>query len=543
MRGKSSLLKCFALLLSVLFAPLVHAQLSPQTPVLGVSDPSHTVLVQPIIVRGDQGDAPARCRIVERLIDQVYSTADIDFQFVEPIFYDNTKVRDGLVDMDTIVEWSERDGIVRSPERQINMFFVNGVSGKPGPLGRAEISGWRVLVAMAPGDANPDDGEDAFVVAHESAHNLGLRYTEDDPQVDRSTPNLMGTGPYEERLSKSGLNRHQIDTIHKSPLVRPRIECLTLQDAQRAILDDSYGQYFSRLQRREIATLTGNTVECTQLHLCQDEARRRFANAVLPFTEREVESITWYCERLRELLGDDFALFQKQPWRFIKINDSLAAGFSHTRASYIIFSQRTIERIVTARNDPNEVIALRKMGPLFVHEQMHVFERLFPSRFVPLFENTFGYQKAEVESHPWLDERQMSNPDALNLNWIVSTPQQPGDAPSLFGLRTLLRDGVEVPQMGQDFLPVAVLLTPAGNRFRVVVDANNEPRTVPINSLAEYVERFPIENGLDHPNEIAAYLFQHVLMKEYLTAGQEPDDIDDNPVYVKFRRWCKTHLN
>jgi hypothetical protein len=174
---------------------------------------------------------------------------------------------------------------------------------------------------------------------------------------------------------------------------------------------------------------------------------------------------------------------------------------------------------------------------------MHVFERLFPSRFVPLFEDTFGYQKAEVESHPWLDERQMSNPDALNLNWIVSTPQQPGDAPSLFGLRTLLRDGVEVPQMGQDFLPVAVLLTPAGNRFRVAVDANSEPRTLPINSLAEYVERFPIENGLDHPNEIAAYLFQHVLMKEYLTAGQEPDDIDDNPVYVKFRRWCKTHLN
>ena len=543
MRGNPSLWLCFTLILGVPCAPLVHAQLSPQIPVLGANEPTHTVLVQPIIVRGDQGKGPARCRIVERLIDQVYSAAAVDFQFVEPIFYSNTKARDGLVDLDTIVEWAERDGIVRSPERQINMFFVNAVSGRPGPLGRGETPGWRVLVAMAPGDADPDDAEDAFVVAHESAHNLGLRYAENDPQVNDSSANLMGAGPYEERLSKSGLNRQQIDTIRRSPLVRPRIECLSRQEAQRAILDDSYDRYFSRLQRREIATLTGSSVECTQLRLCQDEARRRFANAVLPFSEREVESITWFAERLRELLGDDFALFRKQPWRFIKVSDSLAAGFSHTRASCIIFSQRTIERIVTARNDSNELIALRKMGPLFVHEQMHVFERLFPSRFVPLFTDTFGFQTAKVESHAWLDERQISNPDALDLNWVVSTPQRSAAAPGFFGLRTLLRDGPEIPQMGRDFMPVAVRLEPAGDRFRVAVDANNEPRIVPLDSLAEYVDRFPIENGLDHPNEIAAYLFQHLLMKEYLTAAPAADEFDNNPVYAQFRRWCKTNLN
>jgi hypothetical protein len=530
------------LLWLVSYAPSVHAQTSPQVPNL-VGESSYTVLVQPIIVRADQGEGPARCRIVESLIDQVYAAADIDFQFVEPIFYDNTQARDGLVDLDTVVQWAERDGIVRSPERQINMFFVNQVDGKPGPLGRGRTPGWQVFVAMAPGGRNPNDAEDAFVVAHEAAHNLGLQHAVDDPQVGEAYPNLMGGGPYEQRLSKSALNRYQINTIRKSPLVRPRIECLSQQEAQRAILDDSYGNYFSRLQRREVATLTGNTVECTELRLCQDEARRRIADAVLPFTQREEESVAWFAERLGELLGDDFALFRKHPWRFIKVRDTLAAGFSHTRATYIIFSQRTVERIVTARNDPNELDALRKMGPLFVHEQMHVFERLFPSRFVPLFENTLGFQQATVESHRWLDERQICNPDALNLNWVVSTRQDPGEQPNLFWLRTLLRDGPEIPQMGRDFLPVAVRLTRDGDRFRVAVDADDKPLTVPISSLTEYVARLPIDNGLDHPNEVAAYLFQHVLMKDYLTAEQKPDAVANNPVYTQFQRWCRINLN
>ncbi len=540
MPGRSLLLLLWLWLVPC--ATSAHAQPSPQIPNL-VGEPNYTVLVQPIIVRGDHGEAPARCRIVEPLIDQVYAAADIDFQFVEPIFYDNTQARDGLVDLDTVVQWAERDGIVRSPERQINMFFVNQVDGKPGPLGRGKTPGWQVFVAMAPGGPNPNDGEDAFVVAHEAAHNLGLPHAADDPQVDEAYPNLMGEGAYEERLSKSALNRRQISTIRQSPLVRPHIECLSQQEAQRAILDDSYGSYFSRLQPREIATLTGSTVDCDELRLCQDEARRRFADAVLPFTQREAESVTWFAERLGELLGDDFALFRKHPWRFLKVRDTLAAGFSHTRATYIIFSQRTVERIVTARNDPNEVTALRTMGPLFVHEQMHVLERLFPSRFVPLFEKTFGFQQAKVDAHRWLDERQISNPDALDLNWVVSTRPKPGEEPSLFWLRTLLRDGPEIPQMGRDFLPVAVRLAPAGDRFQVAVDADDRPRTMPISSLSEYVARMPIENGLDHPNEVAAYLFQHVLMKEYLTAEQEPDAFDDNLIYTQFQRWCRINLN
>ena len=514
----------------------LHAQTGPQL------DATHSVLVQPIICRDDDGADPARKRIVEKIIDQPYSAAQVDIHFLEPIYYDNTQTRDGLVPLDTIADMARRDGVLRSPERIINIFFVNAVDGKPGPVGRSRTPGWHVLIAMGPGGPNPDDIQDAFLVAHEIGHSLGLASADDDPNVNQDIPNLMKAGPLEDRISPLGLNRQQIVMLQQSPLVRPNIDCLSPEESQRAILDDSYGGYFSKIQQREIGTLTGAPVQCNDLMVCQDEARRRFVANVLPFTEREVEAITWFVERIRERIGDDYGLFRRQPWRFIKVHDDLAGGFSHTRAASIIFSQRTIERIVRARNEPNEIVALRSLAPLFVHEQMHVLERFFPQRFQPMFEELLGFQRAKVESHPWLDERQILNPDAIDMDWVISTRPDNGQQ-GWFNLRTILRDGPEVPVMGKDFVGVAVRVLPAGDRFRIDVDETSKPRWVPIENLSDFIARLPVENGLDHPNEIAAYMFQQILVKDYLSTDSELDEVERHPIYAKFRRWCRANLN
>ena len=510
----------------------------PLSPPTVQAAPSLAVMVQPIICRDDSGDNPARKRIVERLIDETYSSANIDFHFVEPIFFDNTKARDGLIAPAQIVELAEQDGALRSPERTINMFFVNAIQGEQtGPVSVGRTPGWQVFIALAPASGQPpDDSEDAFVVAAGAAQNLGLMEAVDDPSVDESLPNLMGTGSYAERIKPLALNRSQIVTIQKSPLVRPRIECLSLEDAQLAILDDSYDGYFSKLQKLEIAALTGQVVSDSDLRACRAEARRRFEALVLPFSERETEAVEWFARQIGNRIGEEYTLFRKQPWRFIKVSDDLAGGFSHTRADCIIFSQRTIERIVQARNAPNEIVALRNMGPLFVHEQMHVFERLFPSRFATMFAD-FGFQREKVESNQWLDERQILNPDAVDMNWVIQDRQR-----NWYNLRTILRDGTNIPIMGRDFVGVAVRVKPAGDRFLTVQNANGVPDYVPLASLSDFINRLPIDNGFDHPNEIAAYLFQHVLTQDFLEGGDD-DAIQLNPVYAKFRRWCSANLN
>ncbi len=509
--------------------------------------PTHVVIVQPIICRDNNGKEPARSRDVERLVDQVYSPAGVDFHFLEPIVFDNTNARDGLISPDQIIASATRAGVVRSPNQIINMFYVNAVQdaqgiAEKGPLGVGKTTR-QVFAALAPTDGlPPDDAEDAFVVAAAAGQSLGLKSAAEDPDVREDIPNLMGTGTYAQRVTRLSLNRSQIATIQRSPLVRPRIECLTLDDARAAILDDSYNGYFSKLQKREIAALTGSVVESDDLDACRATARRRFEGMVRPIAPRDEEALTWFAERLQSLLGGDFALFQKQPWRFIKVSNDLAGGFSHTRGSCIFFSERTIERIIAARNAQDELDGLRAMGPLFVHEQMHVLERLFPGRFEPIFQE-FGFQMAKVESNAWLDERQILNPDAVDMNWVVRDGDQ-----NWYNLRTLLRDGPEVPTMGRDFVSLAVRVRPVGGEFRVMTNDAGLPETVPLESLTDFVQRLPIENGFDHPNETASYLFQHIVMFDYLTddnsiSTARLDRVQKSPVYNKFRRWCRTNLN
>ena len=99
------------------------------------------IIVQPIVVQGDDGKEPASMALPESLVDNAYSRAGVDFYFLEPLFYNNTKARDGLINLDKIVNAATKDGFIRGQGDIVNMFFVNAVDGKKGPLGRGMMKG------------------------------------------------------------------------------------------------------------------------------------------------------------------------------------------------------------------------------------------------------------------------------------------------------------------------------------------------------------------------------------------------------------------
>jgi len=250
---------------------------------------SNLIIVQPIITQSDLGVNPAKINTSEKLVDMAYSKADIDFYFLEPLFFNNTAARDGEINLDSIVEIASRNNFLRGQNDIINMFFVNAIDGNPGPTGRGMMNGNIVFIAL--GDRNKSNDKDynfmqAFVVAHEVGHNLGLKHVIDDSNIIDSLPNIQGDGAFQDRIDPiNSLNQYQIKEIHKSPLVHSRIQFLKKSEGETAILDETFEPYFSQLQVKEISTFVQEKAP-QNIDSARAFAKNKFSSAVIDFSER-----------------------------------------------------------------------------------------------------------------------------------------------------------------------------------------------------------------------------------------------------------------
>jgi len=202
-----------------------------------------------------------------------------------------------------------------------------------------------------------------------------------------------------------------------------------------------------------------------------------------------------------------------------------------------------LRRIFHTVADASDDAILRTVGRLFVHEQMHVLERCYPKRFARLHEDVFGFRHATVRPHPWITERQMSNPDGLDEGWVIADPRANAAKGGHLWLRTLLADGRDVPRMGRDFRGAAIALRERDGAFDVVEDGDGAPSTTPMEQLREHLERYPIPRGHDHPNEVAAYLFERIFVADCVEpAGRSQPPSPAQELVDEFREWCRRRL-
>ncbi len=468
------------------------------------------VIIQPILAQSDEGTNPAYMVLPENLVDNAYANAGVDFHFLEPIYFNNTKARDGLINLDSIVSIANKEGYIKGQNDIVNMFFVNAVDGKKGPLGRGMMGGNITFITL--GD---DTGEDtinmqAFVIAHEVGHNLSLKHAVDDIHVPNDLPNIQGDGDFKDRINpKYSLNQHQIDIVHKSLLVHPRVDFLDTNRAAKAILDESYEPYFSQLQIREIEAFTHSKVHTNSIEKARDYAKEKFSSAVTDFTEDEKKCISFVVDKVNTiLLQNNITLMAYQPWRFIKIEDWLCGGFAHTRGTYIILSQRHIEHLTktwsTSMSMEDENILIQEMGGLLVHEQMHSLQRTFKSKFENLYTNYWNFTKANVLTDTLIIKNQVSNPDAPIAEWLITNPE---DTSSFYWVRTLLKETEGIPVMGKDFEDKVFIVKNTKGTYTTVKSNDNSLIQTNLEGIAFYKNSFPTSRGLDHPNEISAYMF------------------------------------
>jgi len=125
------------------------------------------LIVQPIIVQSDEGTNPASMELPENLVDYAYSKAEVDFHFLEPIYFNNTKARDGKINLDSILKIARKREYIKGQNDIVNMFFVNAVDGKKGPLGRGMMGGNLTFITLGNDTGKENVNMQAFVIAHE----------------------------------------------------------------------------------------------------------------------------------------------------------------------------------------------------------------------------------------------------------------------------------------------------------------------------------------------------------------------------------------
>jgi hypothetical protein len=537
---KIAILICAGTFFFTIAASAQQAELKPR---------NYVLIVQPIVLRGDDGSDPASMALPEALVDRAYEKAGVDFYFLEPLYYNNTKARDGLINLDEIIKQATRDKFLRGNGDIVNMFFVNAVDRRKGPLGRGQFGGYVTFIALANNDTTSDvRAKEAFVIAHEVGHNLSLAHAVDDPNVPKDVPNIMGDGPFEKRIDPQySLIPYQIETIHKSPLIHPRIDFLSREEAQKAILDETFEPYFSQLQKREVATFTGQAVPFDDIEKVRGFAREKFASAVLSFTQKEKEAMDFVIDELsKTLIANDLHLIADHPWRFIKVEPWLCAGFAHTRGNFIILSDKRIRELTEdfSSNMTNEERKklVSKIGALLVHEQMHCIERTHPSVFETLYTQYWNFKKADVEPVQSITVSQVSNPDAPIANWVIKDSIAGNN---YYWVRTLLKDGKEIPEMGKDFMCIVFKVRYKDGKYKVENNKSGKPLQIPLAEFKQYSNSFPAcaVNGLDHPNEIAAYMMAEVF-KSMLNSQQPFENVplEARSNSAKFITWYRTEL-
>ena len=497
--------------------------------------------VQPIVVRGDDGLSPASMAIPEELVDLAYQKAGVDFYFLEPLYYDNTEARDGLINLDRIVIAARSAGVMRGHGEIVNMFFVNAVDGQKGPLGRGLMGGDITFIALAPNNkAGSARAQEAFVIAHEVGHNLGLKHAVDDENVPNDLPNIQGDGPFEDRIDPEfSLNDYQVELVRRSPLVRPRIDILSVSEGQQAILDETFEPFFSNLQKREVEAFVGRQVELSNLDKIREFARQQFSSAVMPFSDAEAEQLRALThETVKTLSAFGYDRLANHPWRFVKVAPWLCGGFAYTRGNTIVLSQKHID---TLMSEPRQSKRLRVSGGLIVHEQMHSLQRSFPKKFESLNTKYWNFVKAEVEQPASLVTHQVSNPDAPLAQWLI-----PGSSDKQFyWMRTLLRETTAHPIMGKDFVERMFSVQKEDGRYELIISKEGAPVQPEQSAFEAYAGSFPVTRGIDHPNEIAAYMFADVFRNTLSHKKQNYlDDLHDGQKEnaKQFLRWIDQEM-
>ena len=156
-----------------------------------------------------------------------------------------------------------------------------------------------------------------------------------------------------------------------------------------------------------------------------------------------------------------------------------------------------------------------------------------------LYSENWNFVNQQIKDEQEIIKDQVSNPDAPIAEWLIPDPETQD---KFYWIRTLITKNVEIPEMGKDFVDVAFEISRDKENYSII-RLNNSISSRPLSELDFYNKSFPVKRGLDHPNEISAYMFSNFFKAGYNSKSpllEKQTNSSNN--YDLFLNWIKTEM-
>jgi hypothetical protein len=473
-------------------APDVAAGASPAG-----TDPAlreRVILVKPVIVHDDDGTHPARHALPKAALDAAFSRAGAEVIFLEPIPWHNGPARRGESTPAEIAKQGRASGVIAADRRVITIMFVSGVDGQAGPTAAGRADGQVCFVALGPaGETPPPATDDALAVERALLRCFEPPQAADSSQQANEAARDQADGAADDESA-----------TRASGLALPRVHCHPAAESRELLADESWFAFH--------ATSTPDAARFA-LGLAPDApvpadpaerakfSRERHAATAVDFTASERAALERAVAALRRELGTDWPLVSRLPWHFVKVKSGFCNDLPHTRGMATVLSQAALRQLL----DEPEMARF-----LLFHEKIHVVQRLNPGRFSALFQ-AYGYHPVRLAAG-----------EAARLNLLVNPDAPVHDHAITVDDRTVLIAPVFVREGDRIGFAENYFLLKPGDGGVFLIDGE-----FPAAPVEQWLDRFVIRSGYDHPTETFAY---HCNLLLDLRQRKELAQANDHPM-------------
>jgi hypothetical protein len=176
------------------------------------------------------------------------------------------------------------------------------------------------------------------------------------------------------------------------------------------IIKKFHTNYFLKMEKKESKIRGCYKLKCPNYY-CKN---------ILSFSKMEKKSMLWLLSIVKKFIDKTIPSWKNYPWNFIKVSKKIEGGMPHTINLLIVIPESISSSISFLYKKKKFTELIEEYGLIFIHEYIHVIQKLNPNIFNNLYQNYWRYSYKKVNIPPLLLEKQRINPDGLDTNWVFN---------------------------------------------------------------------------------------------------------------------------